>query len=1152
MTPSDPGPVTPAPVPMPASPMIESPEVARQRDLLAACERFEHDWREGIAADLETYLVGVPPHHQPLVLATLEELLGELQSEALGQDSSRPPSRFEILRPLASGGMGVVFEALDREFERSVALKEILPAGADDETYRQRFLTEAAITGRLEHPGIIPVYSRGSQADGRPFYAMRLISGEQAGTLQQALRQFHDVPPADPAERDLAWRALLRRVIDVCNTMAYAHSQGVLHRDLKPANILLGPYGETLVVDWGLAKDLRHPNTATGSKSAPETDLLSGGGTSMPPLPPQSSPSACSASTQGIGTLGYASPEQLRGTLQSPGPHSDIYSLGTILYAVMTGKSPFPTDPSTDPSTLLQKVCAGDFIPPRQENRQIDRPLEAICLKAMSRHPDERYATATSLAADLERYLAGESVSAWQEPWTVRVRRWVGRRRTLVSTLGVALALTAIATSALALVQIRNRQALAHEASKLEAAYRLALQEQQTAERERAAAAIAREQAETERNRAIEGEALAVQAIDEFRNAVASQPELSNSLALTNLRRELLQKPLAFYRQLQNRLQALPHPSLENLESLRQATFELAGLQGEVGDVAEAVQLYETVIRLCDQGLAHPDLHDAAHRQRWQRARIAAHLNIGRWLVVANDTARELAEYDVALAELERLGQEHPVDPEWDILRASALAGKGEALIKLNRLKEANVVYAEAIQRQRRNVARHPQALSSQRDLVNSLLNRARLQDQLNQPAQAEELRQQAETLLAALGENRGTDPQVRHRNAANQFNRGCRLQNEGQLDEALQAYRKAAEEWGRLVLEFPSSNEFAHARRQALVNLVIVLNQPQQNVECLQTLEQLVDMDRALHRRNPGVLELQAQLLESLHSEGHLLMALGRGDKGVEPYLEALALAEGLLAAQPGDRRWARQVVDLNLHLADLSLNAGESEAACRRLETARPVGLGLVAAGAVEPMDRNLVHGLLGTLAGLQEFLGETSAAQETRQLALHWDQRDPLMQALDARLREVLNGTRGNSGTERIQLARRAMERLDYESALKLLSEALQDEPALVKNRQVLPGYLEACLALRMAAALPEERSSQGAQLRQRARDRLQQELEHWREVGPELTDERRFALNRWRTEPALIPVLRPAELARLPAAEQQSWRELFAAAARLANE
>jgi serine/threonine protein kinase len=147
-----------------------------------------------------------------------------------------------------------------------VALKQIQGRYAHDPTSRTRFVREAEITGGLEHPGIVPVYGLGRDSQGRPYYAMRFVRGE---TLQEAIGRFHaaEGPARDPGERALAWRGLLRRFIDACNAVAYAHSRGVIHRDLKPANILLGPFGETLVVDWGLAKAVRRPRGRPGWRS---------------------------------------------------------------------------------------------------------------------------------------------------------------------------------------------------------------------------------------------------------------------------------------------------------------------------------------------------------------------------------------------------------------------------------------------------------------------------------------------------------------------------------------------------------------------------------------------------------------------------------------------------------------------------------------------------------------------------------------------------------------------------------------------------------------------------------------------------------------------------------------------------------------------
>jgi hypothetical protein len=169
--------------------------------------------------------------------------------------------RFHILRPHARGGLGAVFVALDGELNREVALKQILEHHADDINSRTRFLIEAEITGGLEHPGIVPVYGLGTYADGRPFYAMRLIRG---GSLKSAIDAFHahETLKSYPGGRSLELRKLLRRFIDVCNAMEYAHSRRILHRDLKPADVILGKHGETLIVDWGLAKSVGRSESA--------------------------------------------------------------------------------------------------------------------------------------------------------------------------------------------------------------------------------------------------------------------------------------------------------------------------------------------------------------------------------------------------------------------------------------------------------------------------------------------------------------------------------------------------------------------------------------------------------------------------------------------------------------------------------------------------------------------------------------------------------------------------------------------------------------------------------------------------------------------------------------------------------------------------
>jgi serine/threonine protein kinase/formylglycine-generating enzyme required for sulfatase activity len=345
-----------------------------------------------------------------------------------------PELRFRVLRPLARGGLGEVFLAQDGELNREVALKEILPRHADDPESRARFLREAEVTGALEHPGVVPVYGLGTHPDGRPYYTMRLIRGE---TLREAIGRFHAADRASrpPGERNVELRKLLGRFVAVCDAVAYAHSRGILHRDLKPDNIMLGPYGETLVVDWGLAGPVRGPD---------QTPLPSA-------LRPAGAAEGWTQTGAVIGTPQYMSPEQAAGQADRLGPAADVYSLGATLYQLLTGRAPFPMEGGI--LDLLLRVRSGDFPRPRTVHHGVPQALEAICLKAMASRPADRYSTARELADDLERWLADEPVRAHREPLRSRLGRWRRRHRALVASL-VVLVATALGAAAAGLAAV--------------------------------------------------------------------------------------------------------------------------------------------------------------------------------------------------------------------------------------------------------------------------------------------------------------------------------------------------------------------------------------------------------------------------------------------------------------------------------------------------------------------------------------------------------------------------------------------------------------------------------------------------------------------------------------------------------------------------
>jgi serine/threonine-protein kinase len=389
---------------------------------------------EGVAdIDLQTSLAhisAVPPQSADAlgIAPPTQPPVATHQPGAAGPDASSaawvgaPTStglRFRILRPHAKGGLGQVLVARDEELDREVALKEIQQWQADSAEYRDRFLREARITGGLEHPGIVPIYGLGAYPDGRPFYVMRFIKGD---SLQERIDRFHmaDKPGRDAGERSLELRGLLARFVAVCNAVAYAHSRGVIHRDLKPANVMLGPYGETLLVDWGLAKP-----------------LLQEEGTTAPPegfFQPSVGAGVATQAGAIVGTPGYMAPEQAGGS--GAGPAADVYGLGATLYHLLTGRAPFG---GPDVREVLRRVVQGQYRPAREVNTSVPAALSAVCQKAMAREPADRYRTAKELAVEVERWLADEPVGAYREPWTRRARRWARRHRTPVTSLVVAL-----------------------------------------------------------------------------------------------------------------------------------------------------------------------------------------------------------------------------------------------------------------------------------------------------------------------------------------------------------------------------------------------------------------------------------------------------------------------------------------------------------------------------------------------------------------------------------------------------------------------------------------------------------------------------------------------------------------------------------------
>jgi serine/threonine protein kinase len=471
---------------------------------------------------------------------------------------------FRLLREIGRGGMGTVYEALQISLDRRVALKVLPFAAALDARQLQRFKKEAQAAAHLHHTNIVPVYAVGAER-GVHFYAMQLIEGQNLAALIQELRgQAAPSPsrgspsssgagPAGPQRdpiaagavsavtRPVLWdqlttqrsggqpeffRTVVRLVMQAAEALDYAHGMSVVHRDIKPANLLVDERGNLWITDFGLAQFHADVGlTGTG-------DLL--------------------------GTLRYMSPEQAAGRRTMIDQRTDIYSLGATLYELLARR---PLHDGTDRATLLHQILHDEPRPPRSVDRSIPVELETIILKAVAKEPEERYATAGELAADLRRFLEDRPVLARRPSFREQAWKWARRHRSLVTSLVGAL-LVSVAVLAAATVLVAG-------------AYERERRKAFEAAEQRARADEERTRAEEERQRAEKNFTQAWEAVDRFAQIAAE--ELAGDPGMDALRRRLLEVALAYYRDFTEHRRSDDPSAREKLEISRAKVEAIIG-----------------------------------------------------------------------------------------------------------------------------------------------------------------------------------------------------------------------------------------------------------------------------------------------------------------------------------------------------------------------------------------------------------------------------------------------------------------------------------------------------------------------------------------------------------------------------------------------
>jgi serine/threonine-protein kinase len=957
----------------------------------AALEAFAAVHIEAHGGDVQQSLAAVPANRstraslvdlgEPEIEATLARVALAKNGQATeidGDDDDDPDrsaglslgaatsdgQRFRILRPHARGGLGEVFVALDAELHREVALKQILEKHADDPVSRQRFVAEAEITGGLEHPGIVPVYGLGTYGSGRPYYAMRFIKGE---SLKEAIQAFHEgagtKSPSPPrgegapsaslgagrragegaagtgGSRDLELRKLLRRFLDVCNAVDYAHSRGVIHRDLKPANIILGKHGETLVVDWGLAKAVGRADPSVGEQT----------------IAPSSSGSSETLPGSALGTPAYMSPEQASGDLDRLGPRSDVYALGATLYCLLTGKPPFDGE---DVGEILRRVQAGDVRAPREVDPSLDAALEAVCTKAMATKLEGRYSGCQALAEDIERWMADEPVSAYREPLPRRARRWAKRNRTIVATAAVALLAGVVGLSAVLVVQTQAKADIARALVR------------ETQARTALAESNAKVQARYE---------LAEKAIKTFHTGVSEDFLLKNE-EFKELRTKLLKEAAGFYADLETLLAG--QNDARSRKALAAAYFQLGELTDKIGDKREALAVQRKALAVRRELAAAPGA-DVETRLDVPRSLMA----VAKLLISTGDPAGALS----AVKERRDLAAALEVEAPTYAVRtqlASGHIGMGFFLNEAGKPAEALLEYQQALAIQQKLADANPAVTEVQSILAKTHHNIGQVLDGTGKPTEALQEYQQALAIWQKLADANPAVTEVQSGLWMGHFNIGNLLKDVGRLTEAVREYKKALEIVQKLADVNPAVTEFQSRRAWGHFAIGNVLSKMGKPAEALEEYQKALAGFQRLAGADLSIAGFQRGLASTHEFIGNVLSQTGKPAEAMKEYQKALAVQQKLADANPAATYFQSDLARSHRTIGNGLLQMGKLAEAMEEYQKALAISKKLVDAQPTVPTYQDHLsesHTQLGRLLARQQRFAEAFTTLDAG-LAIH----------------------------------------------------------------------------------------------------------------------------------------------------------------------
>jgi serine/threonine-protein kinase len=806
---------------------------------------------------------------------------GYVPMETVNYEPEELRSRYTLTKMHGEGGIGRVWLAHDQHLNRQVALKEIRPDKEQNKIALRRFVKEAQITSQLEHPNIVPVYElTSSKEESRSFYTMRFVRGD---TLRSAIDRYHRKRREGTATA-IELRELLNSFVLVCHAMGYAHSRGVLHRDLKPSNIMVGSFGEVIVLDWGLAKMVDHDDED-------DDDLLAAGPISVT----EEADTLVTQQGAVLGTLPYMAPEQAAGRVDKINVRTDIYGLGAILYAVLTGNHPHHGTSTKDiRSQILNKPTPRA----RAEATHIHPALDAICAKAMAKRRKERYESPTALAEDVRRWLADEMVSVYRDPFVSRVGRWLRRHRTWARSIAATL-LIVTAISCIASVFIQG--ALTRE----ERAHLATAEAKEQRERALAAETIAKEKTE----RALTAETKAKQ---ETERALGAE-QIAKAESVQRLRdaRDVLETALT---QMSRELRYYP-----GVAQLREMLLE------------RAAAVYE---RYAARETDDPTLQADSGR---------AFLRLGQVYDLLEQHDKAIDAYKTAERVFTVLAEELP---EYRLNIAQAKRKQSKPLRRLGNLDEAQVPVDDAL-RILDEMDASPDDIEAHVERAVCLLEGARLQDRRGEKQDAASTLQQVTTDLQSLA-SESSKPKHREFLAATYLAHGDVLRALGKSEDAITAVRGAIDVYRRLEsegLDHPDYFDYVEGRANSSINLANILRTTGRLAEEIQAYTDAINDYAVLVRRRPAIAQYRENLEITRISLAQLRQGLGENRESQLLADQAIRGFTDLLNNHPPSPRYHEGRAVAAIALGRALFNLDDHETAHRQFLGAIQIYQGILA---------------------------------------------------------------------------------------------------------------------------------------------------------------------------------------------------------------